>query len=263
MIGKIKWLPLALAATPASAAAAATKDSKNLADYSQAAVGLFGNMRTPAALIGGAVISIGILSAPPISKDDPKSVKVMKRGTMILAVLTLLSEILAVTYSSIAINKLAEIKSPKTNCVAELIAESHELAWLGTNVHFLAGLMGFALIVGLRVHSKYGNPTGKVAICWSVAAFLQALSIVNRGIAMGDGSGQEKEGGDSSNPSGFFASNMLTLTLRYITLVISNALGGDICAIGAFAVACVAGFQTVTTLVFNNESEENKSNKED
>ena len=243
----MEWLTILLLsylASPAVAAAAA----KNLADYSSAAVSLFGNMRTPAALIGGALINLGILSAPPINKSDSKSIRLMKRGNMILAVASLLSEILAVTYSSIAINKLAEVKSPKTTCVEELITRNYELSWVGTNVHFLAGLVGFALIVGARVYSKYGNPTGRIAICWSVAAFLQALSVINNGIAMGSGSEDDE--------STRFASNIFTLALRYMSLVVTNAFGGGICAIGSLLFACAASYLTFITLVLNPDGEE-------
>lgn len=78
-----------------------------LADYSAAAAGLFNNMRTPAALIGGALVGLGILSAPTINKDDSKAIKLLKKANIIIAVASLLSEIMAVIYSSIAINKIA------------------------------------------------------------------------------------------------------------------------------------------------------------
>lgn len=78
-----------------------------LADYSAAAAGLFNNMRAPAALIGGALVPIGILTAPTIDEDDSKAMKFLKKANIIIAVASLLSEIMAVVYSSIAINKIA------------------------------------------------------------------------------------------------------------------------------------------------------------
>lgn len=223
--------------------------AKIMTDHSQAAIGLFGNMRAPAALIGGSLVPLGIITALPITSTDSKIDKLLKRGTMIIAVASLLSEILAVTYSSIAINKLAEIPSPLTAGVAELIEQNHELAWVGTNIHFLAGLMGFALIAGSKAYSIYGNPVGKVAIGWSVAAFLQALSVVNKGIAMGSSNSIDGGGGVTSR----FASNMFTLTLRYIVLIAKGAKSGGICSIGAIAVACIASFHTIKALLLNED----------
>jgi hypothetical protein len=78
-----------------------------LADYSGAATSLFNNMRAPAALIGGSLVPIGILSAPTIQKDDSKAMVLLKKANIIIAVASLLSEIMAVVYSSIAINKIA------------------------------------------------------------------------------------------------------------------------------------------------------------
>ena len=84
---------------------------------------------------------------------------------MLLAVLSLLSELLAVMYSSIAINKLVEVPSPPTAGVSDLISQKYELAWLGTNFHFLLGMMGFGLLVGNRVYIAFGNPVGNLLFC--------------------------------------------------------------------------------------------------
>ena len=45
-----------------------------LKDHSGAAMGLFNNMRTPAALLCGSLVPLGILGAPRIEKDDTKAV---------------------------------------------------------------------------------------------------------------------------------------------------------------------------------------------
>jgi hypothetical protein len=227
-----------------SAEALAGAAAAILKDHSSAAVGLFNNMRTPAALIGGSLVPLGIMTAPTINKDDSKMTKYLKKANMIVSALSLLSEILAVTYSSIAINKLVEIPSPATAGVAQLIAQNHELAWIGTNVHFLLGMLGFGLIVGARAYFNFGNRVGKIALGWSVAAFLQAVSIVNRGIAMGGGPS------DSSK----FASNLFGLILRYVSLSFRNARGG-VCATAALAVAAFATFHTVKIFLGGDEKE--------
>ena len=100
-------------------------------DYSGMAAGLFNNMRTPAALIGGAIVPLGILTAPSIEKDEPKRIQVLKKANCLLAIASLLSEILAITYSTVAINKLAEVQFAHTAGASELISKHFELAWIG------------------------------------------------------------------------------------------------------------------------------------
>lgn len=200
-----------------------------LKDYSGTASGLFNNMRTPAALIGGTVVSLGIASAPPIKESDSAFLKIFKKANLLLGVASLLSEMFAVTYSSVAINKLAEIKFEPTQSVDELISKHFKLEWVGTNVHFLMGMLGFGLLVGSKAYFTYGAAIGKIAGLWSVAAFLQCLAIVNRGIAMGDGSGTR------------FANNFFGLTIDYMTLVVARARGGalPVAAIGLFLYSLV------------------------
>ena len=158
-------LGVAAAATAAGAGAV-------LKDHSSAVAGLFNNMRTPAALIGGALVPIGMLTAPTITKDDTKFDRVVKRVNILVAVSSLLSEVLAVVYASIAINKLTEVPSPLTTNVADLISQKYELAWLGTNIHFLYGLLGFGLIVGGKAYFLFGNPVGKIALLCTYKVYI-------------------------------------------------------------------------------------------
>lgn len=203
-----------------------------LKDHSPAAVGLFNNMRTPAALIAGSIVPLGLLGTPPIEKDDSKFLRMAKRVNILLASASLLSELLAVVYSSIAINKLTEIASPATSGVAELIRQHHELSWIGTNIHFIFGLLGFGLIVGGKAYFSFGNPVGKIAVSWSLAAFFQALSVVNRGIAQGAGVDCDCMKGGSINDR--FAVNFFMLCVRYVSLVSKHARGG-VCSMAACA----------------------------
>jgi hypothetical protein len=222
----------------------AVTGADQLKDYSSAVVGLFNNMRTPAALISGSIVPLGLMTAPTIQDSDSAKLKFMKTVYIMLSVASLLSEILAVTYASIAINKLVEVPQPKTTGVAELIQQNHELAWVGTNIHFLFGMMGFGLIVGMRVYFSFGERVGNLAIGWSIAAFLQALSIVNAGIAMGHG--------DEGDMHSRFASNFFFLNVRYLQLVANHAQNGiargGVCALGAIVVATVTGIQTIRML---------------
>ncbi len=218
-----------------------------LKDHSEAAISLFNNMRTPAALIGGSLVPLGILSAPKVEKGDSKTIIFMKKANILLGVTSLLSEVIAVTYSSIAINKLVEVKSPLTKGCAELIANSYELAWIGTNIHFLLGLLGFGLIVGSKAYLSNSADIGRVTIGWSIAAFLQALSIVNKGIAMGQG---------SSDRSWRFATNFFTLNIRYLALIVQSTKRGFF-SVGAIAVGIYALFETIKVLLPERNNDDN------
>lgn len=193
---------------------ATTSSAVALKDCSGIASGLFNNMRTPAALIGGAIVPLGLLSAPAIREGDCKKERLLKKANLLLAVASLLSEILAITYSTVAINKLAEINFPPTVGVSDLIATHFELAWIGTNVHFLLGMFGFGLLVGSKAYFTYGTKIGRIAGSWSIAAFLQCSSIVNRGISMGHG--------DASAAEFHYATNLFTLCCRYIYLMLKK-----------------------------------------
>jgi hypothetical protein len=196
-------------------------------------------MRVPAALIAGSLVPIGILSAPQIDeKNDSKVAKLAKKANILLAGISLLNEILAVTYSSIAINKLVEITAPQTAGVSELIAQTHLLAWVGTNVHFLLGLMGFALVVGAKAYfAGFGTKVGRAAMGWSVAVFLQAVSVINQGIAMG-----------GMDESAQFAFNLFGLVLRYVKLLLKGTQGG-IFACAAVIVGIYSMIATVQALL--------------
>uniref|UniRef100_A0A7R9WU89 EamA domain-containing protein n=1 Tax=Craspedostauros australis TaxID=1486917 RepID=A0A7R9WU89_9STRA len=213
-------------------ASAAATSAVVLKDYSGAAAGLFNNMRTPAALIAGSIVPLGLLGSVPVVEGDDSRTRLLKRGNILVAIASVLSEIIAITYSTIAINKLAEIQYPATASVVELVINHHELAWIGTNIHFLGGMLGFGLLVGNKAFLNFGHRVGKVAACWGVAAFLQCLSIVNRGIAMGSGTLEET--------SARIASNLFTLTTRYIFLVLKKADGVlSIASIGIFGMSLV------------------------
>ena len=191
-----------------------------LKDYSGVATELFNNMRVPAALIAGAIVPIGFLSTPSIQPDDGGILKLQKRMHVLLALASLQSQVVAVTYSTIAINKLAEVTLLPTRGVGELLNQHYKLAWLGTNTHFLFGLFGFGLLVLSSVFiQKFGNEVGKIASCWTIANLLLCFSIVNRGISQGFG----VEGGEMMKVGG----NLVTLAWSYAKLLFARAQGGS------------------------------------
>ena len=205
-----------------------------MANYSKDAIGLFNNMRTPAALLTGGLVPLGILMNSPIHDDDSRKTRVLKKAGVVLGVTSLLSEILAVVYSSIAINKLVELPSPDTASVADLLSKHHSLPWLGTNVHFILGMMGFVLLVGIRTYLAVGASMGTLAAGLSAGCFLQTLAVVNRSIALG------RSGGDHVD-----AANLGQLLLHYGRSMFRFATRGKIgvCSVLSMVVtaAAVAG----------------------
>jgi hypothetical protein len=110
-------------------------------------------------------------------------------------------------------------------------------------------MMGFALIVGSKSFFSVGAELGKVTISWSIAAFFQALAIVNRGIAQGS------VGNDVSSR---FASNFFMLIIKYISCVIKASKGG-VFGYAAIAVGAYAMYQTGKTMIGGIVNKEGKT----
>ena len=114
---------------------------------------------------------------------------------------------------------LAEIIERGAGVIAEcrrvlpvaLIAREYQLEWLGANVCFLGGLFGFVGLLGIRAYLAFGPAFGRFGALLCGAVVTHGCSIVNAGIAAGDGSGVRH------------ASNYLGLVARYVSLVVANA----------------------------------------
>ena len=87
----------------------------------------------------------------------------------------------------------------------------YQLEWLGANVCFLGGLFGFVGLLGIRAYLAFGPAFGRFGALLCGAVVTHGCSVVNAGIAAGDGSGVRH------------ASNYLGLVARYVTLVVANA----------------------------------------
>jgi len=182
-----------------------------VADYSGAVASLFGNMRAPAALIGGSLVSLGMLGAPVAAKDDTPTIRALKKAYLVTAIISISGEIMAVVYATISINKLAETTVAPAASIVALIARDCELEWVGANVGFLGGLCGFVGLLGIRAWLAFGPAFGRFGALLCGAVGTHACSVVNRGIAAGDGAGVRH------------ASNFLGLVVRYATLIVANA----------------------------------------
>lgn len=203
-----------------------------LADHTAAAAALFNNMRVPAALIGGGVVPLGILSAPIVESTDNARAIRLKNANMLLAIVSLLNQVLAIVYSTVAVNKIAELTYEPTEGVAQFIEKYHELSWVGTNVHFLLGLMGFACLALAKPYHMYGKNVGDIAACWIGAAMAMCISIVNRAISAGHGAMD-----DSSLQ---FANNLGGLVVTYAKLLLQECVALNVLPILALGLVLVS-----------------------
>jgi len=152
-------------------------------DFSSVAAVSFNNVRIPATLIAGATVPLGIISAPQIKEDDTKTARLFKKFNMLLAIVTLINEVLSMAYSTVAINKISQHAYPPLANVSELITRYLLLEWMGAGVHFVVGVLGFACLAVSKPYYYYGKNIGDVTTCWTIAALMGCVAICNKGMA--------------------------------------------------------------------------------
>jgi hypothetical protein len=71
-----------------------------------------------------------------------------------------------------------------------LLQRDFDLAWAGTNAHFVAGMWGFMLLIGLRSYFQAGcGLLGRSIAGLAFSGLMLTIAIVNRGVAAGSGDG--------------------------------------------------------------------------
>ena len=201
------------------ASVASSSEHWPIKDYSNEARALFNNMRAPASLIAGVLLSATFALMP--APTDARAVAIVKRVHLMIGLFSSSATLLSVVICSIAINKLSEIKSPPTVGVKRLMTSdaSIELAWLGANANFFVGLVGLVVLIGVRgvlIFSSTGCGLlcGSTSACFVGSAALLMVSLINTGIEQGDGS--------LSSPTRFGRS-LFGLFMRYTTLLYQRA----------------------------------------
>lgn len=189
--------------------------TQRLADYSGQAARMFDNMRAPAALLAGAIVPLGFFAAPKLEKDDSPREKFVKRLHYLVASIGICCELIAVVWSTVAVNKLNEAAVHPSMSLMELLQRDYELPWIGCNVHFIVGLMAFASLLVSYAYVSFGAVSKPIA-CVVCAAECLMISVVNDGVVQGDG----REGGVR------FGCNLFSLIKRYGFLLITHAVHG-------------------------------------
>jgi hypothetical protein len=208
-------------------------ESHSLADHTSGASVLFGNMRVPAAFMAGLLLSLTF--AIQMSGSEQ-----VRKANTLLGVLSLLAELLAVVHSTVAVNKLIETRPLPSASVLALIQRDFERDWLGTNVHFLLGLLGAALMIGLRSYVALGPHWGVVTAAATISAVLLILSIVNDGISSGDGMADGVR----------FGADFTSVMVRYVRLLVAHAreTGGPLIGSSLAFGLCALGGGVIRTL---------------
>jgi hypothetical protein len=171
-------------------------------DYSSAAQGLFGNIIGPASMLTGGLVPLGF-GIPPLPKEHPR----LKSVYSLVAVLSVANVILAIIYGTVSRNKLVEVPPEVASSVFELIRRDYELPWIGMNIHFIGSLCGFLIMIAIRAYILFPDNIRYAATGIVGSVLFLALSIIDRGISQGDGSGHQ------------FGSGVIPLLARYVCLL--------------------------------------------
>lgn len=205
-------------------------------DYSEAARILFGGFITPAAILVAGLIPLSFF-ADPLPDNTPIRKKL---GCLyyFLAVTSLTNELLAIMYATVARNRLTETAGAPATSVFTLISRDLELSWIGTNVHFISGLLGFVGMILIRAHELFPPDLNLEAAGMGAAALLAMVSVGNVGVAEAVGRKHAWNG------------NLLSLYVRYVVLIAKHLFyNGGVVALAAFALALVSSVSAMLTLL--------------
>jgi len=221
-----------------------TQLDAHLAQYSGAVSSLFGNMITPASILGGAIIPIAFASGLDYvgSKDETKFAQFLRKVFPLVAVASLLSMLISVLWSSVTVNQLTENIPEKAASVWDLLQRDFALEWAGVNSHFVLGMLGYMWLIATKAFFMGG---GAPVFAIAMSGMLSMVSIINRGVARGGGSSVHRYG-----------SSIVGLLQTYVTLLFKRSCENfgpvEVLAFGVFAVSlCVYG-RTVWTKVQSN-----------
>ena len=168
----------------------------SLSQFAPAAASLFNNMKTPASILAGSMVPLGFLTPLPVIETDSETKKVLdqrlRKIHMFIAVVSLCSELIAVMWATVAVNQLTETIVAPAESVWHLLQRDFNLEWLAVNSHFVIGMFGFMSMLGIRVYlsaiaAGFQITGANSVLSMATAGLLLMVSIVNRGVAAGEG----------------------------------------------------------------------------
>mmetsp|Transcript_25952 Transcript_25952/g.54320 ORF Transcript_25952/g.54320 Transcript_25952/m.54320 type:complete len:289 (-) Transcript_25952:2317-3183(-) len=202
-----------------------------LDQYAPAAAALFGNMITPASILGGAIVPIAFASGLDFvgDKDESKFAKFLRKMFPFVSVTSLGSLLVSVLWSSIMVNQLTENNPAVAASVWDLLQRDYALPWAAVNSHFVLGMLGFMWLIATKAFFMAGGATPIFTLAMS--AMTMMVSIVNRGVASGGGRETHR-----------FGSSIVGLVSSYLSMLVrrsKTSFGPLEClAAGLFFVSC-------------------------
>uniref|UniRef100_A0A0G4F3E2 Uncharacterized protein n=1 Tax=Chromera velia CCMP2878 TaxID=1169474 RepID=A0A0G4F3E2_9ALVE len=150
------------------------KSGSELKDFGPQATALFNSYRVPASLVAGAAFG-GAFSLPLQAADD-LLFQMVKRTYILIAMGTVASQIIVIVASTMAIEKIG-VQHPESRVLAadlrEYLQKNLDVEWSAVRLDFLLGLIGFAIMGGVRVWVAFECPRfakmGLLVIATSVA----------------------------------------------------------------------------------------------
>ena len=152
-------------------------------DFSSAATSIFSSYRIPAMLIAGA--AYGGTFAMPLKMEEDLTYQLIKRSYVVIGLATVCAELLTVVVSTCAIDKIAVGEyNPLSTSLKAYLDDHFELEWVALRVNFILGLLGFAMMCGLRawcflscpVFSRVSIGIIITSICFMAAMMTEALT---------------------------------------------------------------------------------------
>jgi len=158
-----------------------------LAQYAPAAASLFGNMITPASILGGAIMPMAFASGLSFygDQDESRFAKFLRKVFPLVSVSSLASLLISVLWSSVMVNQITENAPALAASVWDLLCRDYALPWAAVNSHFVLGMLGYMWLVGTKAYFMSGQQLSIFTLAMS--AMIMMVSIVNRGIASGGG----------------------------------------------------------------------------
>ena len=205
-----------------------TNMTGSLEQFAPDAASLFNNMKTPASIMSGALVSLAIAGPLPLegSSKEKRIHKMVRALYNVIGVLSFSSELLVVIWATVASNKLVETHIEPAPSVWHLIERDFNLEWAATNAHFVAGMLGFLVLVSIRMffHAD-GGLLGMGIAGIPLSALLLMMAVVNRGVARGSGDGHR------------YGSNVGSLFTTYGSLLVQRAFNK--CCVGYLEIGSI------------------------
>ena len=238
-------LPRLILGENIGAAAAATFGITK--QYAPDAVSLFNNMKTPASILAGALVTLGfVVPIEPFSPDkkERKFEVTMRKLYVLVAIVSLLSELAAIIWSTVTVNTLTETAIKPTTSVWSLLQRDFSLSCTAVNTHFLLGMFGYTYLIGCKAYFLVqGGLLGQSAICAAMSGLCLMLSVVNRGVAIGGGAGTGLR----------YGQNIFSLLWQYGTKLIQQATSREtsfgFLEMGSVALLCYSAFLAIWSIL--------------